>query len=205
MTGPEKDIIGELTLAVNGVLERENQRAIDKVEEDRLRKRLRDADEKRWDSFEDRLDRIQAEAVRMRLEVEQLPTIVETRATAAALATKKELDEAVTFARELARQRDARTAKKELDEAVTFTRELARQRDARTAVGKFLTRTGRIILSAVVVAIIAALMVVVYTQRHDHNAAIRDTAMIAAFATLCVPFVILLLVGGQPSNRTKRD
>ena len=194
MTGPEKDIIGELTLAVNGVLERENQRAIDKVEEDRLRKRLRDADEKRWDSFEDRLDRIQAEAVRMRLEVEQLPTIVETRATAAALATKKELDEAVTFARE-----------KELDETVTFARELARQRDARTAVGKFLTRTGRIILSAVVVAIIAALMVVVYTQRHDHNAAIRDTAMIAAFATLCVPFVILLLVGGQPSNRTKRD
>ena len=182
MTGPEKDIIGELTLAVNGVLERENQRAIDKVEEDRLRKRLRDADEKRWDSFEDRLDRIQAEAVRMRLEVEQLPTIVETRATAAALATKKELDEAVMFAREL-----------------------ARQRDARTAVGQFLTRTGRIILSAVVVAIIAALMVVVYTQRHDHNAAIRDTAMIAAFATLCVPFVILLLVGGQPSNRTKRD
>ena len=82
MTGPEKDIIAELTLAVNGVVERETQRAADKEEENLLRKRLRDADEKRWDGFESRLDRIQAEAVRLRIEVEQLPTVVETRATA---------------------------------------------------------------------------------------------------------------------------
>lgn len=176
MTSREKGLLGisdeaearSLRDAVYAMVAREEQRAADKSDDDALRARLRASDEARWAASDARLDRVQGELVTMRGDLSSLPTTIETKLTAAKLATELLLKDATVLAAQL-----------------------SRERDARRAVTGFFGKYTRIALG-VVVAIAIAL--VAYLFFHDGE---TDVGEVLTFLAVCTPFVIFVLAGGR--------
>ena len=180
VTTEESDVLNALVTQMAAMVARETQRASDKVREDELRSTLRKADEKRWDTLDLRLDRVQASVENVSRE---LSTSMDTRlADARTLHTQS--DEIVARMNEEAEKVAARlhaetegvaarlhaeteSVAASLGDVTVQTAAILKERADKQVVGRFLGKSTRGVLSVLAVGLFAALAFAFFEHRAD--------------------------------------
>jgi hypothetical protein len=190
MTGPEKDLIGELTMQMVKLTTQEDDRIKAAALEQTLRLRQRQSDEERWGRQDHRADHMQDQLTTIDGKLDLMQGHFETidlQLAGEQQRTETIVERVTSRCQELRSEQDKNY--------LPMLAQIADERKMKGGVERFLTRTGRIILSLIVALVVIGCMMLAFSQRHDPSAAVRTGAYITAFAALTVPFIVLLFTG----------